>query len=138
MTKKTTFDNDLGIKLVQLKKGFCKYKLQVKQKHLNYGGILHGGVITSLCDVSLARAIDHWLDDDEWCVTAELNVHFLYPAFLGEIIFGHGKLIKKGATLAFVEGWIENKNKRQIATATGIWVVKKKKSIKDKKTRSLG
>lgn len=125
---KNTFDKELKAKLVELKKGYCRYKLNISRKHLNFGGIVHGGVITSLCDISLAGAINHSLGDDEWCVTAELNVNFLYPAFLGETIYGYGRLIKKGATLAFVEGGIENKKKRQIARANGIWVVKSKKN----------
>jgi uncharacterized protein (TIGR00369 family) len=127
MTKKT-FDNKLGVIPVISKKGYCKFKLKVKPEHLNQGEIVHGGVITSLCDVSLAGAINHSLNDNEWCVTAELNVNFLYPAFLGETIFGYGKLIKKGATLAFVEGGVENKEKKQIARASGIWVVKSRKN----------
>ena len=125
MTK--TFDKELEVKLVQLKKSYCRYKLNIKRKHLNFGGIAHGGVITSLCDISLAGAINHSLNNDEWCVTAELNVNFLYPVFLGETIFGYGRLIKKGATLAFVEGGIENKEKKQIAKASGIWVVKSRR-----------
>ena len=45
MTK--TFDKDLGVKLLSSKKGYCKFKLDIKSKHLNHGGILHGGVIAT-------------------------------------------------------------------------------------------
>ncbi len=134
---KNTFDTKLGVILVNSKKGYCKFKLKVKPEHLNHGGIVHGGVIATLCDVTLAGALNHVMKKDEWCVTAELNTYFLNPALNSDILYGYGKLIKRGNTLAFVEGTIETSDKRKIAYAQGIWVIKSKtvkqiKSIKNK------
>ena len=137
MANKNTFDKNLGAKLVNLKKGYCKIKLNVKSKHLNHGGIAHGGVLATLCDIALAGALTNVLREGEWCVTAQLNIEYLYPAFPGETIFGYGKLVKKGSTLAFVEGGIESKSKKQIAKATGIWVIKSYPSKKIKVSRTL-
>lgn len=122
---KTTFDRHLGVKTVSIKKGFCKIKLDLKQNLLNEGDIVHGGVLATLCDIALAGAITHAMKKDEWCVTAQLNIEYLYPAFPGESLFAYGKLVKKGNTLAFVEGGIETKSKKLIARAQGIWVIKK-------------
>ena len=134
---KYTFDKELGAKLVNSKKGSCRFKLDVKSKHLNHGGIVHGGVLATLCDISLAGAVTDVLGNNEWCVTAQLNIEYLYPAFPEETIFGYGKLVKKGNTLAFVEGGIESKSKRKIAKASGIWVIKSYKSKKIKATKTL-
>ena len=131
MTKKT-FDKKLGVILISSKKGYCKFKLKVKPEHLNHGGIVHGGVIATFCDVTLAGALNHVLKKDEWCVTAELNVYFLSPAYQKDVLFGYGKLVKRGNTLAFVEGSIETADKRKIATAQGIWVIKSKPGKKTK------
>ena len=126
---KKTFDKYLGVTRVSQKKGYCKIKLNLKSEHLNAGGIAHGGVIATLCDIALAGAIDGDLKKDEWCVTAQLNIHFISPAFPG-IVFANGRLVKKGNTLAFTEGEIEDGKKNIIATAKGIWVIKKKKIFK--------
>ncbi len=134
MTKKT-FEKKLGVIPVASKKGYCKLKLKIKPEHLNHGGIVHGGVIATLCDVALAGALNHVLKKDEWCVTAELNIYFLKPAYPKDILFGYGQLVKRGNTLAFVEGKIESADKRQIAIAQGIWVIKSKPG---KKTKALG
>ncbi len=131
MTKKT-FEKKLGVIPVSSKKGYCKLKLKIKPEHLNHGGIVHGGVIATLCDVTLAGALNHVLKKDEWCVTAELNIYFLNPGYPNDILFGHGKLVKRGNTLAFVEGSIETADKRKIATAQGIWVIKSKPGKKVK------
>ena len=137
MVDNITFDKDLGVKLLSSKKGYCKFKLDIEPKHLNHGGILHGGAIATLCDISLAGALTHVLQKEEWCVTAELNIDFLYPAFPGETIFGFGKVVKKGSTLAFVEGGIKNKANKLIAKAQGIWVIKTRPHKKIRKAKAL-
>jgi len=134
---KSTFDKHLGIKLVKEKKGYCLVKLNVKPHLLNHGGIVHGGVLATLCDVVLAGAVATAMNKDEWCVTAQLNIEYLYPAFPNEELFGYSQLIKKGKTLAFVEGGIRTKSKKLIAKAQGIWVIKSFPSKKIKKARTL-
>lgn len=131
-----TFDKKLGVIPVISKKGYCKFKLKVKPEHLNCGGIVHGGVLASLCDIALASSLTNSLQKGEWCVTAELNVYFLSPAFSTNMLFAHGRLIRRGNTLAFVEGGVETKDKKQIVRAQGIWVIKSKLSKRIKKTKS--
>ena len=135
--KKSTFDKHLGVKTVTQKKGYCKIKLDLKSNLLNEGGIVHGGVLATLCDIALAGAVTNVMKKDEWCVTAQLNIEYLYPAFPGEPLFAYGNLVKKGNTLAFVEGGIETKSMKLIARAQGIWVIKKFPSRNIKKARTL-
>ncbi len=129
-----TFDKKLGVIPVISKKGYCKFKLKVKPEHLNHGGIVHGGVLASLCDIALAASLTNSLQKDEWCVTAELSIYFLSPAFPTDMLFVYGKLIRRGNTLAFVEGGVETKDKRKIVRAHGIWVIKSKLSRRMKKS----
>ena len=127
-----TFDKDLGVKPVILKKGYCEIKLDIKPWHLNHGGIVHGGVLATLCDIALADAVSTMLKENEWCVTAQLNIEYVFPAFPNQAIYGFGKLVKKGNTLAFVEGGVKTKDKKLIAKASGIWVIKLKPDKKIK------
>lgn len=133
-----TFDKELGAKLLKKKKGYCEVKLNIKPWHLNNGGIVHGGVIAALCDIALAGAVGTSLKKEEWCVTAELHLNFLRPAFGGEPVISYGKLVKKGNTLAFVEGGVMSKTNGLIARASGIWAIKSRPSKKIKKAKSLG
>ncbi|OGI20459.1 MAG: hypothetical protein A3B68_02955 [Candidatus Melainabacteria bacterium RIFCSPHIGHO2_02_FULL_34_12] len=133
-----TFNKKIGAKVITRKKGYCKVKLDMKPNHLNHGGIVHGGVLATLCDIALAGAIEMAMAKEEWCVTAQLNIQFLYPAFPNEPIFGFGQLIKKGNTLAFVEGGVKSKSNKLLVKAQGIWVIKSKKNKRIKKAKSLG
>lgn len=122
-TKKITFDADLGLKEVSSKKGFYKIKLDLESRHLNHGGIAHGGVLASLCDVALAGAVSTLMEKTQWCLTAQLDIEYINPAFSGEI-FAYGKVVKKGRNLAFVEGGVELKDKTIIVKSHGIWIIK--------------
>ncbi len=118
-----TFDKDLGVKTVSKRNGFYKIKLDLKQKHLNHGGIAHGGVLAGLLDIALAGAVSTTMEKTQWCLTAQLAIEYLNPAFPGEI-FAFGKIVKRGRNLAFVEGGIESKNKELLTKASGIWIIK--------------
>ena len=120
---KRDFDKFIGLKTVQRKKGYCKVKLDIKPQHLNRGGIVHGGVLATLCDVALAGAVATRMKKKQWCVTIQLQIQYMSPAFQ-EPIYGYGKVVRIGRTLAFVEGGIETKNKKKITKAHGIWYIK--------------
>ena len=124
MVNKVTFEKNIGVKPVISKENNCRAKLKIRKEHLNSGGIVHGGVITTLCDVALAGAVNKSLKKEEYCVTVQLNVDFMEPAHLGETIFGYSKLVRRGRTLAFVEGYLETNTKRKIAEANGIWFIR--------------
>ena len=129
MTKKVrkhskTFDKNIGFKSVARKKGYSKIKLKIGKQHLNHGGIVHGGVLATLCDSTLANAVTSEMKKDQWCVTIQLTIEYMEPAFLGETLYGYGKLVRKGKTIAFVEGGIETKGKKKVAKASGIWFIK--------------
>ena len=136
MSKKT-FVQLIGVKHLSLKRGFCRVKLNLKSSHLNHGGIAHGGVIATLCDIALAGAVESVLREEEWCVTAQLDVQFMNPAFPNKPIFAYGKLIRRGSNLAFVEGGVETSNKTQVARANGMWAIKSRSTKKIKSTRRM-
>lgn len=50
------FHEVLGYRVVQRKQGMAELELSVQPKHLNLGGVLHGGVLMSLLDVVCAMA----------------------------------------------------------------------------------
>ena len=133
--EKVDFDKHLGLKVVKRKKGYCRVRLDVKSKYLNKGGIVHGGVLASLCDVSLAGAVGTLMKKRQWCVTVQLQIEFMSPAYPDEPLFGYGRVVRIGKTLAFVEGGVETKDKTKISKAHGIWYIKEgpSKKIKIKK-----
>ena len=59
---KRHFENDRfaasnGMRLLELRPGFAKTSLQVKDRHLNSTGTLHGGAIFTLADFAFGAAV---------------------------------------------------------------------------------
>ena len=60
---------------------------------------------------------------DRWCATAEIDVSYIRPAMVGDILTAAGRVIKRGKNLAHLEGEIIDQNDRLIATAKGTWAI---------------
>lgn len=56
MYQNDPFSKLLGMKLIEIKEGFCKLQMQVTGNMLNGFGIAHGGITYSLADSTLAFA----------------------------------------------------------------------------------
>jgi len=84
-----------------------------------YRGIYHGGVITTLLDEVMIKAI---LAQDKYVVTAELTVRFRRPARTGDKIRLVGRVIKSKGRVFFTEGKATNEEGQVLVTATGRYV----------------
>jgi uncharacterized protein (TIGR00369 family) len=62
------------------------------EHHQSYPGRMHGGVITSVLDETIGRAIMMRYGADIWGVTVELNVRFLKPVPLETPLTAVGRI----------------------------------------------
>ena len=60
MMGKDAFSQWLGIKVLEVREGFCKLEMSIRQDMLNGFGIAHGGISYSLADSALAFASNSW------------------------------------------------------------------------------
>jgi uncharacterized protein (TIGR00369 family) len=96
--------------------------LRAEDRHANHRGTVQGGLLSTLADFALGRAIDADADDDKDRATVSLTVDFLKPAQPGDWIESRTRVDRVGGTLAFadcsptVEG-------REIVRARAVWVV---------------
>ena len=56
MYKSDKFSQWLGIEIVEIKQGYCKLKMKVREEMTNGFGIAHGGICFSIADTALAFA----------------------------------------------------------------------------------
>jgi acyl-CoA thioesterase len=122
----SSFDFYLGTEFLVYETGTAEVELEITRDHLNIGGSVHGGIISSLCDIALsAAATSLFIDGAERVVTMNMSVSFLKPGKLGEKLKAYGEVIKKGSTILYIEGGVLNSKGDLIAKATGNWFVKK-------------
>ena len=84
-----------------------------------YRGILHGGVISSLLDEVMIKAV---LAQEHFVVTAEMSVRFLQPARVGETLNFVGRIIRNRGRVFFTYGEAMRENGAVIATASGKYI----------------
>jgi uncharacterized protein (TIGR00369 family) len=84
-----------------------------------YRGIYHGGIIATLLDEVMIKAI---LVQERYAVTAELTVRFHKPVRIGDKIRFTGKVVKSKGRVFWTEGTVTSGDNQVLATATGRYV----------------
>jgi uncharacterized protein (TIGR00369 family) len=84
-----------------------------------YKGIFHGGVVASLLDEVMVKAI---LAQDVFAVTAEMTVRYIKPVRIGERIRFIGRIISHRGRHYTTEGEAVGEDGARYATATGIYL----------------
>lgn len=116
-----TYLEFLGFRLVAWKEGYAKLEMHVRDDHRNTVGYLHGGVISSLLDISGAVAGSFGVARDFVSVTANLNCNFMAP-HQADTVVAEGELVRTTTTLFFTESRLYAPQKKLLcATATGIY-----------------
>ena len=78
---------------------------RAQPKHMNAGGVVHGGALMTFADFALF-ALAHSGDDDAYGVTVAFTSEFLSGALEGELIEARGEVMGGGKSITFVRGVI--------------------------------
>ena len=77
--------------------------LRLEERHLNAAGTVHGGLLATLADSALGRAIVAADEDDRRPATVSLTTDFLGPAQAGDFLEAHTHVERVGGNLAFAD-----------------------------------
>lgn len=81
---------------------------RAEKKHMNGGGVVHGGCLMTFADFSLfALAHDH-MNDDSYGLTVAFTSEFLSGANLGDLVKARGEVLKAGRSIIFVRGLVSS------------------------------
>ena len=75
---------------------------RTREEHQSYPGRLHGGIISTILDETIGRAIMVQSEDEIWGVTVDLQVRFKKPVPLDQELRVVGRITKKSSR--FFEG----------------------------------
>jgi uncharacterized protein (TIGR00369 family) len=105
-----------GMDVVEASAGEVTVAMDVLDLHVNLQGLVHGGMLAILADTACGLSIRSAMEPGRLHVTTDLDIHYLAPAKPGRL-FGRGKAIRVGRTLAFAEASIEDGGGRLLARA---------------------
>jgi uncharacterized protein (TIGR00369 family) len=105
-----------GIEVVEASAGEVTVAMDVLDRHVNLQGLVHGGMIAILADTACGLSIRSAMEAGRLHVTTDMDIHYLAPAKPGRL-FGRGKAIRVGRSLAFAEVSIEDAEGKLLARA---------------------
>lgn len=104
----------LDIRLLKLEPGFSLLELPVRKELTHNGGIVQGGIITTLADSAIAFAVRSALPDDTQQTSIDLKINFIRPVSSGTVTC-EGWLVHLGSRTAVGESIVLNEQGKAVA-----------------------
>ena len=109
----------LGMKLTSLTPGRARVTMTVKPEHVNFNGVVFGGVIASLADYAFSYGSNS-LNYPSFAV--QFNIDFIAGAEVGDKLTAECKVVRSGRRAGISEMKVTNQSGKLIACATGVTV----------------
>ena len=113
----------LSMKLVDIGIGYAVIEIDIRKKHMQLLGAVHGGVLASLIDTVAFWAVYYGLKNhDAWLTSVDLKLNYLAPAVSGKLI-ARGRQIKIGGKLCYAEAQVNTGDDKLIAHGTATLMI---------------
>lgn len=110
-------ENNVGIRYVEAKDGFARAELELKPEHFNYMGIVYGGVLYHLGDLTSGIA---FMSRGGRGVTVTGEMQYLNSASASRCkkLVCEARVLKYGRRIAFVQAELMDENRTLFARST--------------------
>ncbi|MEH6409974.1 MAG: PaaI family thioesterase [Hyphomonas sp.] len=98
---------------------------RAQRKHMNAGGVMHGGCLMTFADFALFAIAHHGMEG-VYGLTVAFTSEFLDGALEGELIEARGEVLRQGRSLTFVRGLV-TANGRPVLNFSGTIKLRKPK-----------
>jgi len=112
------FTERLGIRTIRRENGECELELDLAEIHMSVANRAHGGVLFSMLDSAMGRAVLSKLPDRRGCATIECRINYFRPVQHGRLV-AIGKVCNATRSTAYAEGSIVDSEDRLVARASG-------------------
>ena len=98
----------LGIKIIEVKDGYCKVSMKVEKIHTNALGFTHGGAIFTLADYAFAQACNF---GDNVAVALQVSINYLKPSIKGDTLTAEAVRVSDGKTTGLYHVTVRKEDK---------------------------
>jgi acyl-CoA thioesterase len=117
MMQHDQFSNWLGIEVLEVKEGYSKIKMTIREEMVNGFGIIHGGVTFSLADSAFAFACNN---RNQLSVALDTSINFLKPVHVGDVLTAEATELHNGKSTGLYHIEIFNQKKHKVAQFKGL------------------
>ncbi|MEL6268159.1 MAG: PaaI family thioesterase, partial [Pseudomonadota bacterium] len=93
--------------------------LALDDRHINAGGVCHGGVLLTMADITMGKTTFD-LGDQHPCSTIQMDCHFVAAAKIGQVLLCRAHQVRKAGGLSFMACEMAA-GARIVARASGVW-----------------
>ena len=110
------FSNWLGIQVLDIKEGYSKIKMTLRDEMVNGFGIAHGGIAFSLADSAFAFACNN---RNNLSVALDTAINFTKPVHVGDLLTAEAKELHNGKSTGLYHITITNQRDHVVALFKG-------------------
>jgi acyl-CoA thioesterase len=116
MMKHDLFSQWLGIDVLEIKEGYSRIRMTVREEMINGFGIVHGGIAFSLADSAFAFACNN---RNNLSVALDTSINFTKPVAVGDVLTAEAKEMHNGKSTGIYHITITNHNNTTVALFKG-------------------
>ena len=116
MMEHDLFSQWLGIEVLEIKTGYSRLRMKVREEMINGFGIVHGGIAFSLADSAFAFACNN---RNNLSVALDTAINFLKPVNVGDVLTAEAKELHNGRSTGLYHIEIKNQNDHLVAMFKG-------------------
>ena len=112
------FTRGLGMVTRRVSDGVCVIEVELEPRHMSVAQRVHGGVLFTMLDTAMGRAVISRLPSGRGCATVEAKINYLRPAVSG-LLRAEGRALDLTRRTAYAEGTITDGEDRVLARSSG-------------------
>ena len=116
MMRDDKFSQWLGVSVIEIKEGYSKITMTVREEMINGFGIVHGGIAFSLADSAFAFACNN---RNVLSVALDTAINFLKPVHVGDKLIAEAKELHNGKSTGLYHITITNQLEHVVAIFKG-------------------
>ncbi len=116
MLEHDLFSQWLGIEVIEIKEGYCKIVMTLRDEMINGFGIIHGGIAFSLADSAFAFACNN---RNNLSVALDTSITFTKATKPGDTLTAEAKELHNGRSTGLYLITIHNQDGEQVALFKG-------------------
>jgi len=106
----------LKTRLVELTPGYAKVAMKLGPEHVNFNGLVFGGIIMAVVDEAFAYATNSLIQPS---YASQINIYFLNGPAVNDELIAECRVLKSGRRVGISEMTVTNQDGKLIAKATG-------------------
>ncbi|MBE2231188.1 MAG: hydroxyphenylacetyl-CoA thioesterase PaaI [Chitinophagaceae bacterium] len=126
LMREDRFSNWLGIQVTEIREGYSRIRMTIREEMVNGFGIVHGGVTFSLADSAFAFACNN---RNVLSVALDTSINFIKPVHLGDVLTAEAKELHNGQSTGLYLIEIRNQKDHVVAVFKGLCYRTDKKLI---------